>query len=262
MAKIVKLNKETSKVAVHEFAPQLPVKIKWLIGIDEVGRGPLAGPVGIGICAIPFVKNISNSYKEFIKKNSKILKERSLVFKTGRDSKKMSEKERGEWYEFLNAGSSQSSARADTQPGVVCVLDFYINYKSESAKMIDQKGISVCIKDSINFLLKKFVDDMNLSAGECMVLLDGSLKAGELFSNQKTIVKGDEKHMVIGLASIYAKVIRDDFMKKISRKDKYTKYSFGIHKGYGTAHHRLVISQCGISDLHRKSYCRNINKSA
>lgn len=92
-----------------------------------------------------------------------------------------------------------------------------------------------------------------------MVKLDGGLKAPEEWVNQETIVKGDAKEKVIGLASIMAKVTRDRYMEKLARKPEYAQYNFAQHKGYGTLAHRTAISAYGLSREHRASFCKNIN---
>jgi ribonuclease HII len=91
---------------------------------------------------------------------------------------------------------------------------------------------------------------------ECEILLDGSLKAPKEFLLQKTIIKGDEKHYQISLASIAAKVLRDRKMEQLSAQ--YPEYGFEIHKGYGTLEHRKTIKKYGPSKVHRKSFLKNI----
>jgi ribonuclease HII len=88
------------------------------------------------------------------------------------------------------------------------------------------------------------------------ILLDGSLRAPQEFHFQKTIIKGDEKEYSIGLASIAAKVIRDRKMEDFALK--YPQYGFDIHKGYGTVEHRKSIKKHGPSEVHRKSFLKNI----
>ena len=63
--------------------------------------------------------------------------------------------------------------------------------------------------------------------------------------------------MVIALASICAKVTRDRYMKKISKK--YSNYDFHIHKGYGTKKHYMIIKKHGLTDIHRRSFISGVN---
>ena len=91
---------------------------------------------------------------------------------------------------------------------------------------------------------------------ECHVLLDGSLSAPAEYVHQKTIIRGDDSEPVISLASIMAKVTRDRLMKRLS--PKYPEYDFHTHKGYGTASHISAIGRCGLSDIHRASFCRGL----
>ena len=74
----------------------------------------------------------------------------------------------------------------------------------------------------------------------------------------ETIVHGDALVWQISAASIIAKVQRDDYMMSLSKNKKYQFYEFDRHKGYGTLLHRSVIAEYGLSDIHRKSFCKNI----
>ena len=126
------------------------------------------------------------------------------------------------------------------------------------AKEIDQLGIAVCIRKIIENLLENFIKSLDISEGEVDILLDGGLKAPLQFTNQETHVKGDAKFAVISCASILAKVYRDEYMRNLSRKDKnLAKYSFDIHKGYGTKKHINAIIKNGISSHHRKTFLKN-----
>lgn len=193
-------------------------KIQYLVGIDEVGRGPIAGPVTLGIFAID---------KKSIKKLEGFLKEISL-----KDSKQLSHNKRVEIFKLVKKHK------------------FIFSTVSLGANHVDKDGISKCIKKSISKLLKKY------NCKNTHVRLDGSLRAPEDFIYQETIIKGDEKDPLIALASIMAKVTRDKYMVKLL--SKYPKYGFEKHKGYGTKEHRNAIKQWGICDVHRRSYCSNI----
>ena len=97
--------------------------------------------------------------------------------------------------------------------------------------------------------------DVPILKDEIFVYLDGGLKAPEKYKNQKTIIKGDEKERAIAFASIVAKVSRDALMCRLAKK--YPKYSFEIHKGYGTKKHCESIKENGLCFEHRRCYCKN-----
>lgn len=233
---------QSSRIRRQTASSKKRLKYKWLIGIDEVGRGPLAGPVGLAICAIPFHKTVKGSYKKILSQYKKDLKLAKLVYMPGKDSKKLTAAEREKWHSFLDIHFGKLGN---------CL------YASKSAGDIDKQGISKCIKLSIEKILSKFCQVKNVSPDECFILLDGALKAPERFVNQQTIIKGDEKEMVISFASIFAKVMRDTYMKNISKKYKeLVQYGFEIHKGYGTKGHRKILLEKGASCLHRQTFLR------
>jgi len=193
-------------------------KVKYIVGIDEVGRGPLAGPVAV--CAFKMPVGF-----------------KTVGFGPLKDSKKLIPKKREEIFAKLEILKKAKK------------MDYSVCY--ESAKRIDKVGISKAIKNC----LEKTLKNIKANPTECRVLLDGGLKAPKEFLNQKTIIKGDEKERAIAFASIVAKVSRDALMCKMAKK--YPKYSFEIHKGYGTEKHCLAIKRHGISTEHRKCFCRN-----
>jgi len=196
-------------------------EILYTVGIDEAGRGPLAGPVAVGVVIAP---------KNF---NKKLL--------TGvRDSKKLSHAQREAWFEKLKVWKKEGE------------LDYAVALVS--AHIIDTKGITFAIKKGMKECLKKVKADSTA----CEVLLDGSLKAPEEFKHQKTIIKGDDKIPLISLASIAAKVTRDRKMLQMAKV--YPKYNFEVHKGYGTAFHRHQIQILGPCEIHRQSFIQNILK--
>lgn len=196
------------------------VIMKYIVGIDEVGRGPLAGPVCL--CA---VRVEAGMYK-------KLQKRKDLPVHS-KDSKKLSKKDREKYSKVL----------CDlTQEGK---LQFTIVMQNNV--VIDTKGLSFAIKKSLSGCLQKVH-----ATEKDSVLLDGGLKAPKEFTNQQTIIKGDEKHPIIAWASILAKVHRDNYMTKMSKK--YPEYGFEKHMGYGTKVHRDAIKNYGPSSIHRKSF--------
>ncbi len=201
---------------------------KYLIGIDEVGRGPVAGPVAVGAMMV----------------SKERLPEVTKMFEGFKDSKKLTPKKRNEWFENIK------QAKEDN------LLDYKIIFVDN--KQIDKNGIApsirACIKNSLISLQKSWLSGTQLF--ECLVLLDGGLRAPDEFVNQKTIIKGDENEMVIALASIVAKVTRDALMCKFAKE--YPKYGFEKHKGYGTKFHMEAVREGGVCEIHRKTYLKNI----
>ncbi len=203
------------------------MQLKYIIGVDEAGRGPLAGPVAVGAVAIP------ERFNEWPLK-------RGL-----RDSKKLSEKKREEVFAWMKS-------QKNIKMSVALV----------SQEVIDKEGIVQAIKKGIAGTLTKLLANVPgefWNIREVEVLLDGGLRAPDEFVNQKTIVRGDEKELAIALASIAAKVTRDRHMCRIA--DKYPEYGLEKHKGYGTKAHIEAIKKHGLTKIHRKSFCTNFAKS-
>jgi ribonuclease HII len=211
-------------------------QIKYIVGIDEAGRGPLAGPVALGAFLIENKKINSTKLKK--------------MFKGARDSKKMTEKKRGEIFEKINEKINEEIKKYNSKPKNSHPLRYIVGFGS--AKIIDKKGISWAIKNCIKKCLIKLV----VTPKDTLVLLDGGIKAPAEFVHQKTIIGGDDKEIVISLASICAKVSRDARMIKLSKK--YPLYGLEKHKGYGTVSHRKAIKKHGPSLLHRRTFLDKI----
>lgn len=199
------------------------MKRKYLIGVDEAGRGPLAGPVAVGVVKVP---------RDF---------DWNLIPGVG-DSKALSPEKRAAV--FRRAQELRHRHQ----------LDFAVAQVGSS--VIDTQGITFAIRLAISRCIKR----LKLSPDEVTFRLDGSLSAPEEFT-QATIIKGDSLWPEIGLASVVAKVTRDTYMERAARR--YTLYGFEEHKGYGTKAHRSAIAKYGKCPIHRVSYCKNIsNKNA
>ena len=198
--------------------------MKFVVGIDEAGRGPLAGPVAVGIVVAPANFDIRRAFPGV------------------NDSKKLSEKKREEIFALLQEKSKKMVS-----------LRFLV--VMASAKVIDEKGISYAVRQSIYKGIRKLAprDALGQAPGlhNVHVLLDGLLKAPPEYS-QTTIIRGDATEPIISLASVAAKVTRDRLMKRLSKK--YPGYGFEQHKGYGTKAHKSAIKRLGMSDIHRKSF--------
>ena len=214
-------------------------KYTYIVGIDEAGRGPLAGPVAVGAFVV----------------TRTVLVTLPKLFKGARDSKKMTAGKREEIFAKIKEATRRGKAMA-CFAGTTArrARRGNINYcvVMQSAKVIDTKGLSWVIKDSI----KKCLHKLKVDPKKTLVLLDGGIKAPAEFVYQKTIIKGDDKELVISLASIAAKVTRDKHMMLMTKK--YPRYGFEKHKGYGTVIHRNAIRKHGASEIHRKTFLRNI----
>jgi len=200
-----------------------PKEIEYIVGIDEVGRGPIAGPVTLGGVMIT---------KEFYTDES------NTFFDSIKDSKKLSEKKREEWYELTEVQKKLDN----------------ISYSvaSVSPSVIDKIGIVKSIARALNAVLKKLDADPQ----KTYILLDGGLYAPDSFIHQETIIKGDQKEAVIALASIVAKVTRDREM--IINGSIFSHYGFEKHKGYGTKAHYEAIKNHGPCSIHRRSFLKTI----
>lgn len=192
--------------------------MKWMIGVDEVGRGPLAGPVAVGMVRVP--KDFDWNLIEGVNDSKKLTEAaRAAIFKRAKELKHVGR------------------------------LDFAVAQIGSS--VIDTQGISYAIRLGIG----RCIGRLKLNPAEVSIRLDGSLYAPSEFS-QATIIKGDALYPEIGLASIVAKETRDAYMKRIARR--FNRYELEVHKGYGTKRHRELIAQFGMSPIHRVSYCKNI----
>lgn len=197
--------------------------MKWLIGIDEAGRGPLAGPVSVGVVLVK---------PDF---------DWRIIPSVG-DSKKVTPKNREVIFELATNLKKEG------------LIDFQVSLVG--ADSIDSKGIVPSIKLGMSRCLSSLQKRHNFLHEDVTIKLDGSLQAPMDFIHQETIIKGDSKELCIGLASILAKVTRDRHMEQLSAK--YPLYSFDIHKGYGTKKHLLCIKENGLTDIHRRSFCRRL----
>ena len=204
--------------------------MRTIIGIDEVGRGPLAGPVFVGAVCIK-VKN----------KNGEVSSKLKKFFKGARDSKKLSAKKREEIFQKIKQAQKLNLLR-------------YI-VVNKNSKVIDKIGINKAIQNCVEECLVK----LKVNPKTVQIFLDGGLRAPKKFIFQRTIIGGDDKKIIISLASIVAKVSRDTLMCRLAKK--YPKYRFDLHKGYGTVKHRLAIEKYGLTELHRRTFCRNIDFS-
>jgi ribonuclease HII len=193
---------------------------KWVVGVDEAGRGPLAGPVAVGLVKAREDFDISKAFPGL------------------NDSKKLSEKNRERLFTLLEEHVAQGNV------AYVVVM--------RSALDIDRKGIAVCISEAVAEGLEELLGMGRASSKkDVKVWLDGALRAPSQYP-QETVIRGDSIIPSIMLASVAAKVTRDHFMR--AQSTLYPQYNFETHKGYGTKAHMDTIRTHGQCPLHRKTF--------
>jgi ribonuclease HII len=198
---------------------------KTVVGIDEVGRGPLAGPV---VAAAFVIKKFSISN-----------------FSKVKDSKKLSAKQREEIYEALKNNPSVRWGVGRVSEKVIDKINIL-----EATKLAMQRAIKSLEKNLKNELVQKKCDRTNFAQGSFLII-DGNFGI-DIDLPQKSIIKADQKVFSVAAASIVAKVTRDRMM--INYHKKYPEYGFDKHKGYGTELHRKLIEKHGFCRLHRRSF--------
>lgn len=190
------------------------------VGIDEVGRGPLAGPVTV--CAVLAAKRLLTL----------------SFFPKIKDSKQLNPQKRRKIFENLNILRKRG--------------EILFSISSVGVRVIDRVGINRAIRIAVARCLSK----ISLAPSEVTILLDGGLRAPKKYLFQETITGGDEKEALIALASIVGKVLRDEKMERLAQRVPW--YGFDKHKGYGTEEHRRLLRRYGISSFHRKKFVRKI----
>ena len=192
---------------------------KYIIGVDEVGRGPGAGPVTAGAVWIP---------EEHLP---------DLMVKI-RDSKALTEKRRSELYELIDELCIWAVASVDNE-----TID-EINILN-ATKLAMKKAIG-----GIHAKLQQPNSSFPINLDH--ILIDGTVVLEDLWIPQTQIIKGDQKSISIAAASIMAKVTRDEEMKTLHWI--YPEYGWLNNKGYLTKQHIEAIQTYGITPYHRKSF--------
>jgi ribonuclease HII len=211
---------------------------KYVAGLDEAGRGPLAGPVVAAAVMLNPKHEIRNP-KQIQKVSNFEIRISDLEI---RDSKQITEKQR----EYIYGKIIRCK---DIEWGIGIV----------SEKIIDKINILQATKLAMQKAVKNLVssnshDRRNLTTLD-FLLVDGNFKIKSDIP-QKSVVGGDEKIFSCAAASIVAKVTRDRIMQKMHKK--YPQYGFDKHKGYPTKAHFANLEKFGPCKIHRKTFwpCR------
>lgn len=189
-----------------------------IAGVDEVGRGPLAGPVVAAACIF----------------------DRDVDIVGIDDSKKLSEKKREQLFDeikdkALAYGIGEASCEVIDEINILEATKLAMKRAIDEAdKMLESKG-----RDRIQ-----------------IVIFD-AVKINDLKKEQMSVIKGDQTYFSVAAASILAKVTRDNLMKEYDKV--YPEYGFASNKGYGTKAHYEGIKKAGITEIHRKSFLKNLD---
>lgn len=188
---------------------------KYIIGIDEVGWGCIAGDLVLGACCID-------------KENYKLIEQQPL-FEKIKDSKKISEKNR-----ILLDEELKKSNLISTTVGI------------GSIDLINSEKLARAYSHAIDQIAIHFKDKIE----DSLVLIDGNRDPkSQYFKNYELIVKGDDKSLIIGIASNIAKNFRDSQMIQLDQE--FPEYHLAKNKGYGTEAHVEGLKKCGLSKIHR-----------
>lgn len=200
-----------------------------LIGVDEVGRGALAGPVVAAACRI---HKDCFRIPDFLEQTAKI-----------RDSKKMSAKAREEAVSYLRSLKASG------------LIDFEVSSASvpEINSLNILKASILAMERSLRALINRLAPSEHFE-----VLVDGKPLKG-FFCAHESIIGGDDRSLCIAFASILAKVTRDQYM--LSQEEAFPEYQFARHKGYGTKVHRESLLMHGPCEMHRELFLRKIIKN-
>lgn len=200
---------------------------KYIAGVDEVGRGPLAGPVVTAAVVLPADFDVLGID----------------------DSKKLSEKKREDLFDIIMeravaVGIGEASEKIIDEINIL-----------QATKLAMKKAVEECDAK----LAEKMAEEGELAVSDFngidYVLFD-AMKIDEIDKPQESIIKGDANILAIAAASIIAKVTRDRMM--VEYAEQYPGYAFEKNKGYGTKAHYEGLHAQGMCPIHRKTFLKNL----
>jgi|TARA_B110000438_G_scaffold284818_2_gene314253 ribonuclease HII len=224
------------------------VKLKsadWICGVDEAGRGALAGPVVAGAV---FAQSAFFKERGFAKRWAAV-----------NDSKQLKPAKRQEIFAAIReAGERGLLFWASGLADVVEIAE--LNILGATRQAMQQAIESACPGELVLPNAEKVEDLFNPRPSvEVSILVDGRPLKPFPFTHQG-LVKGDSRSLLIALASIVAKETRDALMVELATQ--HAAYGFDVHKGYGTAMHRSAILEQGACCEHRGLFLRKLTKTA
>jgi ribonuclease HII len=194
-------------------------KLEWIVGIDEVGYGALAGPLVIGgvLAPTPWTHPLLRDSKAFEGSTEQKERARAKVL----DELAFSEREDPAATYFLHSTPSEE---------------------------VDRIGVGAARLRAFEAVAMEALN--MVPEGRCLVVIDGNLRVPGL--EHACLPKADSFVPQVSAASIVAKVHRDTEMRLLDRQ--YPGYLFAKHKGYGSEEHQAAILRLGLCPLHRRSY--------
>eukprot|EP00903_Cladosiphon_okamuranus_P019230 g17684.t1 len=201
-----------------------------VIGVDEAGRGPFAGPVVAAACFVPPNIDVPGI----------------------QDSKKVAQHgDREALYEELTKSPGVIWATSEVGSGRIDE----INILEATKEAMTNCALQVCSKAA-----KAQAKESESSKSKPFILVDGNFTPSGLSEvDSECVIGGDGLEYCIAAASIIAKVTRDRLM--IEFGERWPVYGFERHKGYGTSAHRDAIREHGMVEIHRRSFLKNMEAS-
>jgi len=185
-----------------------------ILGVDEVGRGCIAGPVCAGV--VIFRPESKSDLSRYV------------------DSKTINQEKR-------------EAIATEIENEHLSALGW------ATVEEVDELNIRQASLLAMKRAVDLLIQNQKINPQQCLILVDGRDIIPDLVNfDQHSVIKGDQLVRQISAASIVAKVARDKFMKEFSVK--HTEYGFEKHKGYGTELHRNAIKKFGITEQHRKTF--------
>ena len=185
-----------------------------ILGIDEVGRGPLAGPLVVGAVILP--------------------------------------DEKPEWVSELKDSKKLTAKKREILSEVILCEALAVGLGWVPAEELDEVGISEALRLATRRAVKE-VQTKKVGFSQIVIDGKINFLSGTALEKYvSVVVKADDLIKEVSAASIVAKVARDQYMHEVG--EKFPEYGFEKHVGYGTAKHLAAIRECGICDEHRKSF--------